>query len=126
MIVLNFSHPVSPEQQQQIEAITGQTIARLIDISSQVDVQQPLAPQVVAMADAAGLAPGQWQTEAILINPPALNFSAVVLLAELHGRMGYFPPILRLGPLADSLPRRFEVAEIIDLQTLRDQARRRR
>ncbi len=123
MILLNFAHPITSEQKDQIEALTGQRIARVIDIPSQIDVQQPLAPQVQAMAEAAGLDPIAWQTEPILINPPALNFSAAALLAHLHGRMGYFPPIVRLRPVAGSLPRRFEVAEILDLQALRDQAR---
>ena len=47
-------------------------------------------------------------------------------LAELHGRMGYFPASGRRRPLAGSLPPRFEVAEIINLQAVRDQARLRR
>jgi len=47
-------------------------------------------------------------------------------MAELHGRMGYFPPLLRLKPVAGSVPPRFEVAEILDLQTARDEARRKR
>ena len=112
MLLLNFSHPITSEQQQVIGRITKQDVT-IIDIPSQVDVQHPLAPQVAAMVDAADLTPTQWQTEPILINLPALNFSAAVLLAQLHGRMGYFPPILRLRPVADSLPPRFEVAEII-------------
>ena len=123
MILLNFSHPITPEQRAQIEALTGQGIARLVDVPSQIDVQQPLAPQVSALVEAAGLTPAQWQSDPILINPPALNFSAAALLAELHGRMGYFPPMVRIRPVADTLPRRFEVAEIIDLQALRDAAR---
>jgi hypothetical protein len=47
-------------------------------------------------------------------------------LAELHGRMGYFPPILRLRPVEGAIPPRFEVAEIINLQALRDAARKER
>ena len=126
MILLNFAHPITDAQRGQIEALAGESIAHVIDIPSQVDVQQPLAPQVTAMADAAGLTSAQWQTEPILVNPPALNFSAVTLLAELHGRMGYFPPVVRLRPVEGSLPRRFEVAEILDLQALREDARQKR
>ncbi len=123
MIVLNFAHPITEEQRTQIEALTGQTIERVVDIPSQIDVQHPLAPQVVAMADAAGLSPAEWQTLPILVNPPSLNFSAAALLAELHGRMGYFPPIVRLRPVQGSVPPRFEVAEIVDLQRIRERAR---
>ena len=58
--------------------------------------------------------------------PPALNFAAVTLIAHLHGRMGYFPPIVRTRPVPDALPPRFEVAEIINLQDVRQRARRKR
>ncbi|MGQ9873783.1 MAG: CRISPR-associated protein Csx15 [Chloroflexus sp.] len=126
MIILNYAHPITVAQQEQIVALTGQHIDRLLDIPSQIDQQQPLLPQIVAMADAAGLSPQQWQSEAILVNLPALNFSAAALLAELHGRMGYFPPVLRIRPIAGSLPPRYEVAEILNLQVLRDEARTRR
>ena len=125
MILLNFSHPITKEQQQVIRERVEQSVT-IIDIPSQVDVQRPLAPQIEAMADATGLTPEQWQTDPILINPPALNFSTAVLLAHLHGRMGYFPPILRLRPVAGSLPPRFEVAEITNLQMLRDAGREKR
>lgn len=126
MILLNFSHPLLPDHIRQIEELAGQKVERVIEVSSQIDPQQPLAPQAQAMAEAAGLTPQQWQSEALLINPPSLNYSAALLLAELHGRMGYFPPIVRLRPVKDALPPRFEVAEIINLQAARDAARKRR
>jgi hypothetical protein len=47
-------------------------------------------------------------------------------MAELHGRMGYFPAVIRLKPIPDSLPPQFEFAEIINLQAVRDQARAQR
>lgn len=131
MLLLNFAHPLTDEHLAQIEQLTGQKAARVVVIDSQIDPQQPLAPQVAAMADAAGLSPEEWQTAPILINPPALNFSAVALIAELHGRMGYFPPCLRMRPVVDEqgnrvVPPRFEVAEILNLQAIRDAARQRR
>jgi hypothetical protein len=125
-MILNFAHPLTAEQLRHIEALTGQPIGQVIEIPSQVDLQQPLAPQIVAMADAAGLTPQQWQTESILVNLPSLNYSAALLLAELHGRMGYFPPCLRLRQVKDALPPRFEVAEVLNLQAVRMEARTRR
>jgi len=126
MILLNFSHPLPPAELARLEAITGQPIARVIEIKTQVDTQADLAPQVVALAEACGLTPEQWQTEALLILPPALNFCAVALLAELHGRMGYFPAHVRMRPVPEALPPRYEVAEVINLQAIRDAARKRR
>jgi hypothetical protein len=125
MILVNFSHPLSSEQTAAVEALMQTPIQRVFEVRSQVDAQAPLAPQIAALADAAGLTPTQWQNEAILVNPPSLNYSAVTLLAELHGRMGYFPACLRLRPVAGMVPPRFEVAEILNIQAIRDAARQR-
>ena len=126
MILLNFSHPLTPDHLAQIERLSGQKVERVIEVHSQIDPQQPLVPQVIALADQAGLSPAEWQTLSLLVNPPSLNFIAVALLAELHGRCGYFPAHLRMRPVAGSLPPRYEVAEVLDLQAVRDAARRRR
>ncbi|MEZ4864401.1 MAG: hypothetical protein R3C14_24015 [Caldilineaceae bacterium] len=59
MILPNFSHPITPAQQQQevasatkkiIEALTGQAIARTIDVFPQFDKQQPFDPQLTALS----------------------------------------------------------------------------
>ncbi len=126
MLLLNFSHPLTPAQQAQIETLTGQPVERVIAIPSQVDVQQPLAAQIAQMVETAGLSAQEWQTAPILLILPALNFSAAALLAHLHGLMGYFPPVTRLRPAADVLPPRYEVAEIMNLQAIRDSARQKR
>jgi len=126
MILLNFSHPLTPDHLRQIEALTSEQVERVIEVDSQIDTRQPLVPQVTALADGCGLSPADWQTEPLLVNPPSLNFVAVALLAELHGRCGYFPAHLRLRPIAGSLPPQYEVAEILDLQAIRDTARSKR
>ena len=126
MILLNFSHPLTDAQRSQIEALTGQPITDLRHVQTQFDEQQPFAPQLAALMEQIDLTPAQWQGEPLLVILPSLNFIAAALLAELHGRMGYFPPVVRTRPVAESLPRRYEVAEILDLQALREQARRQR
>jgi hypothetical protein len=126
MILLNFSHPLTAAQADQIAVLTGQPIADLRDLPTQFDEQQPFAPQLAALMATIDLTPAQWQGEPILVVLPSLNFIAAALLAELHGRMGYFPPVVRTRPVAGSMPRRYEVAEILDLQALREQARRQR
>jgi hypothetical protein len=126
MLLLNFSHPLTPDHVKGIEAITGQTVERTIEAQAQFDHARLFPEQVRELVEGLGLTPVQWQQEALLINPPSLNAIAVTLLAELHGRMGYFPPVVRLRPVAGSTPPRFEVAEVINLQQVRDEARRRR
>ena len=126
MLILNFSHPLTPEQQAQIEALTGEKIAEVRRVPSQMDSAAPFIPQIRQLVDSLKLSPDEWQTVSILVVPPALNFSAAALLAHLHGRMGYFPPIVRIRPIPESLPPRYEVAEIINLQAEREAARKTR
>lgn len=126
MILLNLSHPLTPAHLAQLETLTGQAVTRVLNIPCQIDPQQPLAPQAAALADRCGLTPAEWQTLPLLINPPALNYIAVVLLAELHGRCGYFPAHLRMRPIAGSLPPQYEAAEVLNLQVIRDKAREKR
>ena len=131
MILLNFAHPLTHDHLKQVEALTAQKVERVVEIPTQIDPQQPLLPQVVALADQAGLSPTEWQTLPLLVNPPSLNFIAVALLAELHGRCGYFPAHLRLRRIGEGSafvpgPPQYEVAEILDLQAVREAARRRR
>jgi hypothetical protein len=127
VILLNFSHPLTPAQLDAIARLADAPAdISVIAIPVQADNAAAFAPQATALADAAGLTPTQWQTEPILVNLPAYHYLAAALLAELHGRMGYFPPVLRLRPVKDALPPRFEVAEMINLQALRVDARRRR
>jgi len=126
MLLLNFSHPITEAHTAQIEALTGQAIGRMIDALPHFDEQQPFPPQVQALLAQIDLTPSQWQSEPLLVVLPSLNFIAAALLAELHGRMGYFPPVVRTRPVADALPRRYEVAEILDLQMMREDARRKR
>lgn len=124
--LINFSHPITPEQRAQLLRLLNADALEVIDVPTQFDNHQPFAEQTRALLDRAGWTAEQWQTLPVLVNLPALNTIAACLLAELHGRMGYFPPVLRLRPVEGAVPPRFEVAEVINLQAVRDQARQRR
>jgi hypothetical protein len=132
MIILNFSHPLTDEQLGRIAELTGQPVERVLALPAQFDHQKPFGPQLGALlapleaGSPPALTPDEWQTASLLVNPPSLNSITALVLAELHGRMGYFPPIVRLRPVKDALPPRYEVAEIINLQSTRDEARRKR
>lgn len=128
MIILNYAHPFTGEQVAQIEQLIGADAKRIEikQIKAHLDPAEPLGPQVAALADAAELSDEEWSGAPLLVNPPSLNFAAVALIAELHGRMGYFPACLRLRPVPASIPPRYEVAEVLNLQDIRNAARRRR
>ena len=126
MILLNFSHPLTPEQIAAVERLTGQPVTEQVDLPVQFDNAAPFLPQLEELAARIAIPPERLQVEAVVVNLPSLNFIAAPLLAELHGRMGYFPPVLRLRPVEGSLPPRYEVAEVLNLQAVRDEARKRR
>ena len=126
MILLNFSHPLTMEHFAQIETLTRQKIEQAVDIKVQFNNDQPFQPQLQELMTKIQLTSKEWQTKPILVNLPSLNTIATLLLAELHGRMGYFPPALRIRPVANSMPTRYEVAEILNLQNMRDGARQKR
>jgi hypothetical protein len=111
---------------KRIEELTGQTIQRVIELKTHFDDSFSFAEQIQALVASVGLSATEWQTAPLLINPPTLNVITALLLAELHGRCGYFPPVLRLRLIQGHLPPAYEVAEILDLQQVRDQARRSR
>ena len=123
MIILNFTHPLPESETASVAELTGQVVEQTIDIKTNFDPERDFAPQVRALLDNINLTAAEWQTAPILINSPAQNVIAVILLAELHGRMGYFPPVLRLKPVPEATPPRFVVAEVINLQAIRDKAR---
>lgn len=126
MILLNFSHPLTVEQIGRVESLTEQKVDQVIALSVQFDNDKPFELQLQELTTKIQLTSDEWQTKPILVNLPSLNIIAALLLAELHGRMGYFPPVLRLRPIVNTIPTQFEVAEILNLQNVRETARKER
>jgi len=77
------------------------------------------------IANATMLSSEEWQTLPLVVNPPGYAPVAMALLAELHGRMEHFPTIIRLRPTSGPVTI-YEVAEVLNLQTIRETARKRR
>lgn len=126
MIILNFAHPLTSRQLEQIAALVGNMPERVQDVRSQFDLEQPFNQQIIRLLDDLDISTQQWQAGGWLIVLPSLNYAAAVLLAELHGRMGHFPAILRLRPVAGAMVTEYDVAEIINLEAVRSEARTRR
>ena len=125
VLVLNYSHPLTPEQLARVAELCDAPV-EVRDLASQVDRARPLAEVARALADAAGLDAAAWQTTPLVLNPPALAPVALALLAEMHGRAGGFPALLNVRPVAGSVPTRYEVAEVVNVQGIREAARQRR
>jgi hypothetical protein len=125
VLLLNYSHPFTPDQQRVLAELLGEP-PEVRAIPTNVDRARPLAEMALELADAAGLAPDEWQTTPLVVNPPGLAPLAAALLAEIHGRCGGFPALLNVRPAATSTPTRYEIAEVVNLQSIREAARGRR
>ena len=122
LLILNFTHPLSEQQREQIEELAGTPIDEVLTIAMQIDEVEPLSPQITRLVDAIGLSNEDWDKRYILINPPGYAPAAFLLLAEIHGRMGHFPTFVRFRPKHGSVTS-YEAVEILNLQTIRDAAR---
>jgi hypothetical protein len=126
MIFINFGHPLRQEIINEIQEHSGKPIDSLLEITPQFDHEISFEDQLVDLIERTGLSSKDWQTNEILINPPTHPLIALGLVAELHGRMGYFPAVVRLKPREGATPTVFDLAEIINLQGLRENARKQR
>ncbi|NPV67101.1 MAG: hypothetical protein HPY64_08150 [Anaerolineae bacterium] len=126
MNLLNLSHPLTARQIEQIEALVGQPASAIIEARVQFDLEESFVAQVIRLLDDLNIAPERWQGEPWMLILPSLNYIAAILLAELHGRMGHFPAIVRLRPVPNALVTEYEVAEIVNLEQVRQAARARR
>jgi hypothetical protein len=122
MILLNYAHPLTSEQLDQLAALLGVT-PKVRDIPVHIDRARPITEVARELVDAVEFSPAEWQTLPLIVNPPGLSPLALALIAEIHGRCGHFPAILNIRPVVEALPMRYEVSELIDLQALRDTAR---
>ena len=126
MLIVNFSHVLAEAHVAAVERLTGRGVSRVIEVPTHFDESRPFAEQARVLVEAAGLTPEEWQTEELLFVLPSYSNPAALVLAELHGRTGYFPAVLRRRPVEGGTPQRYEVAEILNLQAMRDAARRHR
>ena len=126
MNLLNCAHPLTQEQRDAIAIAVGAPLTMVIELQVQFDTDRPFAEQVIALLDHSGLTSEQLQAEPWLILPPSLNFITAILLAELHGRMGHFPAIVRMRPTTNTTITTYTLAEIIDLDRVRQTARQQR
>ena len=127
-LALNFSaHPLMPEQQEAIRIKMGWPALEIIETGlANVPEGRHFAPKLLAYVERINLLPAEWQKYPLVVIPAGYAPAWSVLLAELHGRLGYFPDLVRLRPGPARADEKYEVAEIISLSRIRNEARARR
>jgi hypothetical protein len=113
--VLNFSHPITKKQEMEIAQEVRDTVD-IIDIKVQIDFSRSLQEQAYEI-----LEPFVYTlvNERFLIRPAALDAATLAIMAVIHGIAGHFPRIVTFKREEGE----FVVWGIVDLQTLREEAR---
>ena len=127
-LVINFSaHPLMPAQQQAIQAKMGWPAVEIIETNlGNVPESRDFVAKTLQCLNNIDLLPQDWQTHPLVVVPAGYASAWSVLLAELHGRIGYFPDMVRLRPAPVGATEKYEVAEIVELRQIRNQARAKR
>jgi len=127
-IVLNFSgHPVLSGQRKDIQNNMGWPSIEVLDVSmGTVSEDENFLKTAIRKVDDIDLLPNEWQTYPLVVIPSGYAPLWSALLAEVHGRLGHFPDVVRLRPSPQGEKEKFEVAEILDLRDIRHRARAKR
>ncbi len=127
-LALNFSgHPVLPGQQKAIQKRMGWPKLDVIDVPmGTIAEDENFLKIAILKVDGIDLLPSEWQTFSLVAIPSGYSPLWSALLAEMHGRLGHFPDVVRIRPAPQGEKEKFEVAEILDLRDIRHQARGKR
>ncbi len=127
-LALNFSgHPVPQGQQQAIKTRMGWPKLEVIDVAmGTVAEDESFLKNALRKVDGIDLLPNEWQTTPLVVIPSGYSPLWSALLAEIHGRLGHFPDVVRLRRTPQGERETFEVAEILDLRDIRHLARTKR
>jgi hypothetical protein len=127
-LVLNFSaHPIMPDQRQAIQNKMNWPTLEVIDVGlGNVPEDKDFVAETLNYVEKIDLLSGEWQIYPLVVVSAGYAPAWSVLLAELHGRLGYFPDLVRLRPTTAQAEEKFEVAEIVSLREIRNQARAKR
>ncbi|MBN1220834.1 MAG: hypothetical protein JXM69_18070 [Anaerolineae bacterium] len=127
-LVLNFSaHPIMPSQRQAIRTAMNWPTLEVIDAGlGNVPEDKDFVAEAINHLERIDLLPSEWQIFPMVVVPAGYAPVWSVLLAELHGRLGYFPDMVRLRPTLVEAEEKYEVAQIVSLREIRNQARAKR
>lgn len=103
--------------------MAGQKIDRVLDAKASFDDKRPYADQVRELLVQVPLSTEEWQSLPVVVNLPSHAVIAAGVLANLHGRIGHFPTVVRLKRDSEGAPLGYSVAELVDLQGLREWGR---
>ncbi len=127
-LILNFSgHPVLSGQITTISKILDWPLSQVIDVQvGTIAEDKKFVDNILKVIEKIDLSAEQWQTANIVVISAGYSAIWSVLLAGIHGRIGYFPDVVHLRPGTIGSKEKFEVAEILNLREIRHSSRDKR
>jgi hypothetical protein len=101
MLIVNFSHPLAPDQIARIEILAGLLVEDIRDFLVDFDGALPLGPQAEALAGRASVSGADWQTRPVLVVLLGQSLIAAALLAVLLSAAGFALAVMALAGVAD-------------------------
>lgn len=125
MIILNFSHPLTQEQKEQIRQKAGISKndwnnSRVIRVNCYINIEKDLPRQINQILE--NIPNYVWNGH-VMIVPPPIAHSAILISIGIRERCGYYPQAIRIKRVTKSLPPKFVVAEVIDLNNFKEKSR---
>lgn len=125
-LVVNFYHLLKPDQIKDMQRMQQWPSIEVIDARlGTVPEKKNFTRYLLNHIESIDLTAEEWQTACLAVIPAGYAPAWSIILAELHGRLGYFPDIVRFRP-SESGPENYEVAEIVALREIRNKARGKR
>jgi len=121
MLIINVGQSFRTDLKPAFEGAVAEPI-EVFDLEGEYDVNRPLSKQVVELVNKVPLSPQQWGQTSLMVYAPTPIVFASAVVAEMHGRMGYFPTACHTR----ELPNGHAYFEFVNLQEVRNQARTRR
>jgi hypothetical protein len=123
MILLNFSSPFKKDQLPQVELILQEPIDRVVNYPCKVDSDMEILPQILEFMAKLPIGEAELRNEPVAVVLPVQNYQAVLVIAYLHGILGYFPPIFRTRLATIGIMPIHEAAELLNPQAVEDAAK---
>jgi len=111
MIIFNFAHPLTDEQVITIKDIAGISDVEVRNIKVHFDNDKSFEQQVDELFKR--LMDELKEVKQFIIVLPGMSAIAVLVYARFYDIFGFYPPYVRLAPVAGAIPVKFEVKEIV-------------
>jgi hypothetical protein len=114
MVILNFSHPLTLEQIEQLKEKLHVSTFTVETVPVQIDQTQPLTPQIEQLMHF--LTTLHVSADKVILHLPGFAPAAACVIAQFYHMTERWPRFIRLTPVHAVGQTRYDIFEIVDLE----------